>query len=210
MGTFLLILPYLSDYWGERSEEKRRVQKVELRRQYVGGNTDSPSAFEGLGDAMREAGMLEEAIAAYQIAKELIEKGGKNQGGGYFPGAGLDSKLRITQVELAQERSPELYESTMRTRPPICSKCGHLGMPFDRDCQTCGAPLPVDSFFDTWKHKGIRNSIIRDTGQMVAGLCIVWAAMLIVDSLPDLMRLSVSVAAVFVIPLRLLKRVGPD
>lgn len=209
-GVALMLLPFLLDVVRERTEAKRYEQKVALRRHFVGTHPDSPSAFENMGDAMREAGYLEEAIASYQIAKELVARGGINKGGGDFHGAGLDSKLRLTHVELAQERTPEQYESTLQTRPPVCPKCGHLGWPGDRDCTACHAALPVDSVFDTWRRKPIRSAILRETAQMVSGLLIIWAAMLFINALPELLRITVSVAACFVIPLRLLKRIDPD
>lgn len=210
IGVLLLLWPYISDHRAEQYEDRKRREKVEMRRQYVGQAPDSPAAFEALGDAMRAAGYLEEALASFEIAKEMVSKQGAASGGGWIPGAGLDNKMHLTRVELMQERNPEQFQATLQTRPPVCGKCGSLGMPFDRDCQSCGAPLPVDGFFDSWHHKGIRKELAKDTAQMLAGLFIIWSAMLFVSFLPPLMRLTVAVSAVIVIPLRLLKKVGPD
>jgi hypothetical protein len=210
IGIVLLLAPFAFEALADKREQKCYTQKLALRRYHIGLAPESPTSFEHLGDAMREAGHLEEAIASYQISKEMAEKQGGNAGAGYFAGAGIDNKIRLTRIELQAERTPEQVEATLRTRPPVCSKCGHVGFPGDKDCQSCHAPLPTDSFFDTMKHKTIRAEILKETATMLSGWFIIAAALWLISGLPDIIRITVVVVSCFVIPLRLLKRVGPD
>jgi hypothetical protein len=195
----------VSDYTTAHSEQKRRDHKVALRRQHLNHAAESPSAYEALGDAMRHAGHLEEAIACYEEAKELAARlPSAAQGAGEVPGAGLDKKLHLTRFELREQVAPS-YGNTMRTRQQICRQCGALSLPQETECTTCGCPLPVDSMFDTLRNSRMRNAIAWEAAECIAAIAIVFLALLIASWMDPLMRICLAVAAIFVIPFRLLK-----
>lgn len=87
----------------------------------------------------------------------------------------------------------------------MCRVCASLGLPEDRDCRNCGAPLPVDGFFDTLRHDGIRQSLVREMVQAGIMLLVIGIALLIASWMPIEIRGAIAIAALIVIPLRLLK-----
>jgi hypothetical protein len=77
-------------------------------------------------------------------------------------------------------------------------------------CETCGAPLPVNSMFDTWRNGDMRKSLTFEALQAGASLTIISVCLLYANSLEPLMRFTVLFSAVLAITGRFLKRVGPD
>jgi tetratricopeptide (TPR) repeat protein len=203
---------YLSDYRVAWREKKWRDEKVAMRRQVLARSPDSPAVLESLGDAMRERGDLSEAISCYEEALFMAGRMSVTGAGGLgdVAGGGLENKLRLTRMELAQERDPAAFNATLRTREQVCSRCGALALPFVTQCETCGAPLPVNSMFDTWRNNDMRKSLTFEALHAGASLTIISICLLYASTLEPLMKFTVLFSAVIAIAARLLKRVGPD
>ncbi|GAB4467423.1 MAG: hypothetical protein OHK0029_39370 [Armatimonadaceae bacterium] len=123
-------------------------------------------------------------------------------------GTGLETKLRLTRLELEQMQDPEQFGQTLRTRQPVCRICGNLAGSNDRDCPFCGAPLPVNTLLETMQHQVIRHEILRGGMWVGIHLGIVGICIWLVGWLPPLAKISVIIASVIVIPLRLLQKIG--
>ena len=195
---------YLRDLRDERDAQNRRKQKIEMRRQILSVAPNAPGSYESLGDAMRDASFYSEAVACYEEAIDLAAKQAGPSGSGWIAGAGLETKLKLARLEMAEQIAPS-FGQTLRGRQQICRQCGFLNLPQARSCNTCDAPLPVDSMFDTLKNDDMRRAITRETVQAVAMLSIILLALFIASWMPMLLRLSLAIAAVIVIPIRLLK-----
>jgi tetratricopeptide (TPR) repeat protein len=208
---FWMVRDYLQDSIAGKQEKDQLARRTELRRSVLARNPGSPAAHETLGDALRAEGDLPAAIAAYEEALSLakyIPAGAAD--GGWLSGAGLENKLRLTRSEMAQKQDPEKFGMTMRTRQQVCRVCTYLGQPTDRDCRNCGAPLPVDGFFDTLRHEGIRHSLLGEAIQAGVMLTVICVALLIASWMPIEIRGAIAIAALIVIPMRLLKKFGGD
>ena len=204
-----MVWDWIRDTQAAHREAARRVQKVALRRRYLSTAPDSPAAYEQLGDAMREADDPTEAIACYEEAIQLAQASPNGPAGsGWIAGAGLENKLRLARLELAEAVSPAQYGQTMETRQQVCRTCGHLGMPDDTVCRICNAPLPVASMLDTLRNKAMRQGIIGETAMFCLMFGIIILAVCITNSLPVMLRGAIFIVALLVIPLRLLKKWG--
>jgi|GEM_PF-6108325 hypothetical protein len=317
MFEFFILCVFVSVAWGYytdwlmwKRDEARLEERVSLRRQYLSVASDSPSAWEAYGDALRRAGHTEEAIQAYEEAlllrygKELpleeailLDMGlGKNpnmpddtvltpqpdpvddgthppslmaplflEGAvssetGLVPvtmdapaplvpwetpsavpaipeepllpavsppqvigisappvvataidqtgGTGLAHKLRLARMEWEETVDPERYGQTLRTRQPVCRACGTLGSNDDRDCRVCGTPLPVYNLLDTLHYAPIRREILTGAFWVFVQIMIIGVCIWFVGWLPGLVKFSVLIAAIIVIPLRFLQKIG--
>jgi ribosomal protein L40E len=209
--VYWLVRDYLQDSIAGKQEKDQLARRTNLRRAMLARNPGSPAAHETLGDALRAEGDLPAALAAYEEALSLakyIPAGAVD--GGWLSGAGLENKLRLTRSEMAQRQDPEKFGMTMKTRQQVCRVCAALGQPEDRDCRNCGSPLPVDGFFDTLRHEGIRHSLVGEAIQAGVLLTVICIALLIASWMPIEIRGVIAIAALIVIPMRLLKKFGGD
>jgi len=198
------------DYGGDREGRARRRHKILEWREAVAQNPTSAAAYEQLGDAFREAEYFPDAIVCYEKAIELESRGGLNDGAGWIGGAGVEQKLRLARLELSEKERPEEHGRTLRTRQQVCLSCGALAMPGDRNCTTCGAPLAVNTMFDTIRHADIRRALVQESTHFVLGMAIVGVALFVASGMPALLRCTIAFSTAIVLAWRLLKRVGPD
>ena len=197
---------YSAEWREEREAQKRNIQKVRMRQQILSRAPHSPGSYEALGDAMRDAFYYQEAVACYEEAIDLAKQQGGPGGGGWVAGAGLETKLKLARFEMQEKIAPS-YGQTMRTRQQICRSCGYLNLPEAVHCSTCDAPLPVNTMLDTLRNDSMRRSIAQETAQACAMLAIILLAVYIASWMPLLMRGTLAISAVIVIPIRLLKKI---
>jgi tetratricopeptide (TPR) repeat protein len=216
MGILLLLAvvgwlawPYIQDRLMYQRQDDRILEKVVNRRHQVTLAPQSPASHEQLGDALREANKLEDALASYERALALEEQQPVN-GAGWLSGGGIEHKIKLTQMELAERQNPDQHGQSLRTRQQACVKCGHLANPGDRMCPTCGAPLPVDTILDTIRDPDMRQMIIREASEFAVILTVIGIALWTTHWLTIQNRMIVLFAAVIVLSFRFLKRVGPD
>lgn len=191
----------------DRKEQARRRAKADERRAVAERLPDSASAREGYGDALREAGDIEGAIAAYEAALRLA--GAQNGGGlGQVAGSGLEGKLRLARFELTHD--PVAEGMTVASRQQVCRRCGNLNGPRDRKCTTCGDSLPVDSYFDTLRRGDHRAAILRETAESLAMLAVVTIALAFASGLPLEVKGVLLLSTVIVLVWKGLRRVGGD
>jgi hypothetical protein len=209
--VFWMVRDYVQDNIAGKLEKEQLARRSELRRQMLARNPGSPAAHEAMGDALRVEGDLPAAISAYEEALSLSKliHAGSIASVSQVSG-GVENKLRLTKLEMAQTQNPGKYGMTMQTRQQICRSCASLGQPQDRDCRNCGAPLPVDSVFDTLRHEGIRQSLISEGIQSGILLLVISIALLIASWMPIEIRGVIAIAALIVIPMRFLKKIGGD
>lgn len=192
------------DLWETRTEPKREAARlaeiVALRRRYVGLNQNEadPSAQELLGDALRSAGHAREALEAFEKALSL---------GSESPG--LEVKIRLTKLELAQNARPGDFGMTLTTREIVCGTCGNLSPPKTRECPHCARPLPVDSMRDVLRHGPLRALVLSDTKALIVQLLVIAIAIGCAFALPDpTMTASILLAALVVGLFLALRRLG--
>lgn len=208
---FWMARDYLQDSIAEKQEKIQLARRTELHRAMLARSPGSPAAHEKLGDALRTEGDLSAAADAYTEALSLTKYlPSGTMDGGWLSGAGLENKLRLTRSEIAQRKDPEKFGLTTKTRQQICRACAFLGQPEDRDCRNCGAPLPVNGFLDTLRHDGIRHSLIGEAIQAGVLLLVIGIALIIASWMPVEIRGALAIAALIVIPMRLLKKFGGD
>jgi len=218
MAVFLLVLVFgwivyssLSDYRRDRNEARRQAHKVALRRRILENQPESVAAYEQLGDALRAADFALDAADCYQRAL-VLEADQPNTGAGMLAGSGLDNKLRLTRLEAAQNAggARATYGQTIRTRQQICRQCGMLGQYTDTECQTCGASLAVNGFFDTLKNKKMVRSMTRETIEAMTMVFVIGIALSIASWMPLEVKGCIAIASLPVIAWRFLKSIGPD
>jgi hypothetical protein len=200
----------LRDALYDAPNRRLRRERVLSRQASVRISPASPAAHEQLADALREADYLEEAIASYEKALSLESRSPVQQGASALSSVGVEHKLRLTRLELAEKLRPEEHGLTLRTRQGVCPQCGNLSMPDERNCATCGFPLPVNTMWDTLRRPDMRSSIIWEGAQMFIGLTIVGIALYVASWMPILLRFAVMLSTVMVLAWRFLKSVGPD
>lgn len=123
-------------------------------------------------------------------------------------GYGLDNKIRLAQLEIAQNADPDKYGQSIPTREQTCRRCGALNGPDQTNCTTCGAALPVQTFLDTLHNRDMRKEFKHDVTRVGLNLAIVLTCIWFVSWLPPLAKFSVTVASLIVIPMKLLQRLG--
>jgi ribosomal protein L40E len=200
----------LSDRFADRRERDRQKEIIDLRRRVLGIAPESPAAFEKLGDALREAGHAAEALACYEEAQEMTARlpAETLTGAGLIGGSGLDNKIRLTRFELAHD--PAAHGETIRTRQQVCRRCGNLSSYHARNCETCGEPLPVDSFLDSLRRADIRKPILRETATTVSMFAIVLVAVLFASWMPLEVKGVLLIATAAVLAWKFLRTVGGD
>ncbi|MDX1935081.1 MAG: zinc ribbon domain-containing protein [Capsulimonadales bacterium] len=203
-----LAWPYIQDLLQQQRTDDRIMEKVMHRRQLVAQAPHSPASHEQLADALREANKLEDAIAEYELALRLEEQ--YAPAGGWHGGGGIEQKLKLTRMELGERQDPDKHGISLRTRQQPCTQCGHLANPGERMCPTCGAPLPVDSFWDTVRDPAMREMIVREASEFAIILAVIGIALWMTGWLTLEIRLVTFFAAFIVLCFRFLKRVGPD
>lgn len=204
--AFWMAWSYSQEFRQARTEQLRQKQKIQMRRQILSVAPDSPGSYEALGDAMRDANFYAEAAACYEEAIDLVAKQTGPGGAGWVAGAGLETKLKLARLEMAEKIAPS-YGHTMRTRQQICRSCGYLNLPQAVNCSTCDGPLPVDSMLDTLRNNDMRRDISIEAAQAVAMLFIILLAVYIASWMPLFLRGTLAICAVIVIPFRLLKKI---
>lgn len=207
--VYWLVRDYVQDTIAGNQEKDYLARRTETRRESLQRNPGSPAAHETLGDALRAEGDLSGALAAYEEALSLTKYVAASAGDGiYLSAAGLGNKLRSTKSEMAQREDPAKFGMTMKTRQQVCRSCASLSLPDARDCENCGQPLPVDSVFDTLRHDGIRQSLVGEAIHSGVLLLVIGIALLIASWMPIEVRGAIAIAALIVIPWRLLKKFG--
>lgn len=201
---------YLRDALLEGPNRQRRRDRVMARQAGVRAAPASPAAHEQLADALRDAEYLEDAIASYEKALDLERRSPTIQGVSALVSVGAEQKLRLTRLELSEKLRPEEHGLTLRTRQGICHLCGNLTMPDERNCPTCGSPLPVNTMWDTMRRSDMRKSILWEGTQLFIGITLVGIALYIASWMPILLRFTVMFATIIVLAWRFLKSVGPD
>jgi hypothetical protein len=192
-------------------ETQRAAQLVALRRRYaVDLAADDPGAHERLGDALREAGYPDAALDAYETSLRLAQTAPQGlTGAGWIAGSGIETKLRVTRLELAQDRDPARFGQTLATRDIVCSRCGNLSAAGARDCPHCSAPLPIDHAFDAIRHDGIRRALIGETGRFTLKLVLLAIALASSFAIADpLLRFTILFAAIITLAVVWLRHIG--
>ncbi len=209
MITAILLLVVLTWWIVERvhrqnehvRETRRRAEVLALRRQYVGLRPDDPVAQEKLGDALRQAGHPDAAIAAYAAAERLHEGG--------TAGVNLASKIRLTRLDVTEKTRPEVLGQTLTTRESVCPRCGKLNLPHLESCDHCGAALLVSGFWEMATRGGkMRGELLREIGPLLAKFALLLVAIGFATFLPDEVRFATLIAAVTVVPFAVLKQLG--
>ena len=205
-AAFLYIRDALND-----APARKRLRENILARQYaVRMAPQSPAAYEQLADSLREAEYLEDAIAMYEKAIDIERRTPQAQGGGWLGSVGVEQKLRLTRLEYAEKVHPEQHGRTLRTRQNMCHGCSQINNPDDRNCSNCGAPLPVNTMFDTLRRSDMRASLFWESAQTLIGLILVALALFLASWMDVLVRLLILMIAVIIFAARLLKNIGPD
>ncbi len=193
------------DVWETSAEPRREKQRlaeiVALRQHYVGRGADDASGYELLGDALRVAGHTQEAQDAFEKALAL--------GSG---SSGLDVKLRLTRLELAQSANPSGFGLTLTTREIVCPRCGRLSPSKATECVHCNASLPLDTLRDVWNHGPLRALVLSDARAAMLQALVICIAIGCALAMPDpAMTAAVILAAVGVALFLFLRRLGnPD
>lgn len=218
ISLFLLALvalwiawPYIQDRRADKQEIGRLGEKIEMRRAMVAKMPQSPSAQEALGDALREAGKVHNAIAAYQAALDLEAKSAARgeTNGAALGGTGLEQKIRLTKLEADQSHGGVAgYGTTLETRQQVCRRCGALNAPQDPTCASCGETLLADRFFDTWRRDDHRTKIKREVIESLVMIHVVLLALYFASWLPLEVQGTLGISATGVLLWRLLKRIG--
>ena len=218
ISLFLLALlalwiawPYLQDRRADKQEAGRLGEKIELRRAMTLRAPESPSAQEAFGDALREAGKIHNALAAYQTALDLEAKSAARgeTNGAALGGTGLDQKIRLTKLEADQMHGGAAgYGTTLETRQQVCRRCGALNEARATACASCGDTLLADRFFDTWRRDDHRTKIKREVIEMVVMVHVILLALYFASWLPLEVQGTLGISATAVLLWRLLKRIG--
>ena len=220
MLSFLLLLgvglwiawPLLIERRDRRRDADRFSETIRTPQALLARIPVLPAAHEALGDALRAAGRLAEAVACYETALELEAQAaarGQPFGAGLTTGAGLENKLRLARQEAAGGGQPG-YGQTLATRQQVCRQCGSLNGPRDRACATCGALLPVDHFFDALRGDRMRRDIFREVADALAKLLVVLLALYIASWMSLEVKGVLLIATVAVLAHRFLRRIGGD
>ncbi len=204
--------PYFQDRRADKQETGRLGDKVEMRRSMVARAPESPSAHEALGDVLREAGKIHNALAAYQTALDLETRAaarGETNGALALGGTGLEQKIRLTKLEADQSHGGAAgYGTTLETRQQVCRRCGALNEAQAPACVSCGDALLADRFFDTWRRDDHRTKIKREIIEMVVMVHVVLLAIYFASWLPLEVQGTLGISATAVLLWRLLKRIG--
>ena len=196
---------------GERRREAARLAEiVAIRRRYVGMASGDPGAYESLGDALRSAGHAREALDAFESASKLAENAPQGlSSNGWLAGSGLESKLRLIRLEIAQEANPAGFGLTMATREIVCPLCRNLSPPKTLECWNCGHALPVDSLADAWTHLPFRKQVLTDATGFFWKVLIVGIVLACTLAIPEpAVQAATILAAAIVLAALFLKRLG--
>ena len=207
----VLVVKSLLDGPAERRREAQRLAEiVDFRRRYVGLTVDDPVAYESFGDALRSAGHPRAALDAFQEAQRLGEIAAKGKPeSGPLDGFGIESKIRLTRLEIVQNERPEAFGMTMETRDVICPRCKNLSPPKILDCPHCGGPMPTDTMTEAWNHTNFRLNLLTDTRHFFVKVMVLGVAIGCALAIPDaLLKAATITAAVFVLAFFILKRIG--
>lgn len=182
-----------------RREAKRLAEVVAFRQRYMGvtGGND-PSAHESLGDALKSAGHSREALAAFEQALALGSQS-----------SGLEVKIRLMKLDIAQSADPKGFGMTMATRDIICPVCRNLAPAGTLECSHCGAHLPVDTLKDAWSHGPFRRLLLKDARSTALQWFLICLAAACAFAMPDMaMTASILLATLGVVLFLLLRRLG--
>jgi tetratricopeptide (TPR) repeat protein len=204
---------YLTDWRDDQRDRGRTSEKVRTRQMLLARMPDSAGAHEALGDALREAGRIEEAVACYRAALDLeanapVDARGVAVGAGRG-GTGLAAKLRLAEGEAGRGGQPA-YGQTMATRQQVCRRCGQLNGPQDRACANCGEQMPVDHFLDTLRRDDVRRDLLRETADFLAKLAVIGIALYVASWMPIEIKGLLFISACAVLSWRFLRRIGGD
>ena len=208
--TGLIVKSLLDGPAERRRDEQRLAEIVDFRRRYVGLTVDDPVAHESLGDALRGAGHARAALEAFLEAERLAilaHRGAPDAGP--LDGFGLQSKIRLTRLEIAQSERPGDFGLTMATRDVVCPRCKNLAPPKILDCPTCGHPMPTDTMAEAWNHTSFRMGMLTNAQNLFWKVMLLGVAIGCALAIPDpLLKATTLTAAVFVLAFLLLKRIG--
>jgi tetratricopeptide (TPR) repeat protein len=206
----LLVVGWIAyAFASERGQEKREAhqfdEKIAMRRAAVARVPDSAGAVESLGDVLREAGQYAEALACYERAAEMVAAN-PGSGAGLIGGSGLDNKIRLTRMD--KDSVGGVYGQTLTTRQTLCRQCGRLNGPQDRNCEMCGADLPVDTMMDAWNRDDIRKPVLREVGLGLLMVHIVLLAVFIASWMPLEIKGCLLISTIAVVTWRVLRAIG--
>ncbi len=178
-----------------RRERVRRDVHREALRRLIERDPQNIGAHEALGDALREAGHLEEAQAAYHGA---LDAGADRflDGSARAKLRGIDREMRACVEGRQPLHSPagELY---------FCRRCGAANPPDARTCEACGETVGCDTFLAALRDPGVRQASLES----VVMVCVVLLCFQVFSFLPLLVQASVFVSAVWVVLWRLLRAI---
>lgn len=208
--TALAVKSLLDGPAERRREEQRLREIVDFRRRYVGLTANDPVAHESLGDALRTAGHARAALDAFLEAERLASVAHRGSPEvGPLDGFGLQSKIRLTRLEIAQTERPEAFGMTMATRDVICPRCKNLAPPKILDCPTCGHPMPTDTMAEAWNHGSFRLGMLTDAKNLFWKVMLLGVAIGCALAIPDpMLKFATIISALFVLTVLLLKKIG--
>ncbi|MBC7804969.1 MAG: hypothetical protein H7145_02345 [Akkermansiaceae bacterium] len=191
MSVFLLLLValfiayrFVSDRADEARQTARDTQKIAQRRAALVRAPDSPSAYESLGDALREASRYAEARASYETARGMMQDH-EATGAGHLGGGGLDNKIRLVSLDISEERErPKSYVAQIVRRETVCRQCGCINAPDAHHCVQCGAGLLTNTFLDAWQRDDVRHPILREVREGAVIISVVLLAVYLASWMP--------------------------
>jgi ribosomal protein L40E len=191
MSVFILLLVvafiamrFLSDRADRTPQWVRDAEKIEQRRAALVRAPDSPASHEFLGDALRAGGRYEEARTAYETARRLMEEH-EPRGAGHIGGGGLDNKLRLVTLDIAEEEERRAsYRDRVNRREMVCRRCGYVNAPDASHCDRCEGGLLTNTVADAWRRDDIRHPLLREVREGAAILFVVLLAVYLASWMP--------------------------
>lgn len=200
---FVLALGITGWIWWRGSQARReeaRLQNLqdEYRRR-IQQDPRNSGAHEALGDALRQAGRLAEAQAAYL---EALSVAGLSDSP-----VRLEYKLRQLDLDLRQQAeraSAGLFGRSRSVREVyFCPSCNASNPPTSRYCENCFIRLPADSFWEALTDR----ETLRATAESFSVFIVIVLLLRVFDWFPLDVKGVVIIAAVIVLGWRFLKAI---
>ncbi len=214
MSVFILLLiaafitlRFLSDRADRTPQWVRDAEKIEQRRAALARHPDSPASYESLGDALRAGNLYEEAHTAYETARGMMERH-EPLGGGHIGGGGLDNKLRLVALDLAEEKERRgAYSARVNRRETVCRRCGCVNPPDATHCVRCEGGLLADTVRDAWRRDDIRYPILREVREGAVIVAVVLFALYLASWMPLEIRGVLLLATIIVLTVKGLRAI---